>query len=149
MRHARNMSQQRLGTSFRTAHVTGTCSYLCLQNSYLHVLHKVTLSSMKDIEIERTYQAGGLVRHIPAWKLSRTSLAWVFTVWIIFKCSVPISQETLHFYHKSVPYREIIAVHCENHTVGVEPLLCNDREMGGYTRAVSGQQLDKHVPVAR
>jgi hypothetical protein len=29
------------------------------------------------------------------------------------------------------------------------PLLCNDREMGGYTRAVSRQRLGKHVPVAR
>jgi hypothetical protein len=31
---------------------------------------------------------------------------------------------------------------------GVEPLLCNDREMSGYTRAVSAQPLGKHVPVA-
>jgi hypothetical protein len=31
----------------------------------------------------------------------------------------------------------------------VEPLLCNDREMDGYIRAVSGQRLGKHVPVAR
>jgi hypothetical protein len=31
----------------------------------------------------------------------------------------------------------------------VEPLLCNDREMGGYTRAVSGHRLGKHVPVAK
>jgi hypothetical protein len=29
-----------------------------------------------------------------------------------------------------------------------EPLLCNDREMGGYTRALSGQRLGKHVPEA-
>jgi hypothetical protein len=28
----------------------------------------------------------------------------------------------------------------------LEPLLCNDREMGGYIRAVSGPRLDKHVP---
>jgi hypothetical protein len=27
-------------------------------------------------------------------------------------------------------------------------LLGNDREMGGYTRAVSGQRLSKHVPAA-
>jgi hypothetical protein len=27
-----------------------------------------------------------------------------------------------------------------------EPLLCNDREMGGYTMANSGEQFDKHVP---
>jgi hypothetical protein len=32
--------------------------------------------------------------------------------------------------------------------VRVEPLLCNDREMGGYTRAVSGQRLGKHVLIA-
>jgi hypothetical protein len=31
----------------------------------------------------------------------------------------------------------------------VEPLLCNDREMDGYTRPVSGQRLGKHVPTAR
>jgi hypothetical protein len=31
----------------------------------------------------------------------------------------------------------------------VQPLLCNEREMGGYTRAVSGQRLGKHVPSAR
>jgi hypothetical protein len=31
----------------------------------------------------------------------------------------------------------------------LEPLLCDDREMGGYTRAVYGQRLGKHVPVAR
>jgi hypothetical protein len=31
----------------------------------------------------------------------------------------------------------------------VEPLLCNVREMGGYTRPVSGQRLLKHVPIAR
>jgi hypothetical protein len=31
----------------------------------------------------------------------------------------------------------------------VEPLLSNDREMGGYTRAVSGRRLGKHVLVAR
>jgi hypothetical protein len=31
----------------------------------------------------------------------------------------------------------------------VELLLCNDREMGGYNRVVSGQWLIKHVPVAR
>jgi hypothetical protein len=31
----------------------------------------------------------------------------------------------------------------------VEPLLCNDLEMGGYTRAVSGQRLSKQVLVAR
>jgi hypothetical protein len=30
----------------------------------------------------------------------------------------------------------------------VELFLCNDREMGGYTRAVSGQRLSKHVPAA-
>jgi hypothetical protein len=30
----------------------------------------------------------------------------------------------------------------------VEPLLCNDCDMGGYTRAVSGQWLGKHVPSA-
>jgi hypothetical protein len=30
----------------------------------------------------------------------------------------------------------------------VEPLLCNDREMGLYARAVSGQRLGKHVPTA-
>jgi hypothetical protein len=30
----------------------------------------------------------------------------------------------------------------------VEQLLCNDREMGRYTRAVSGQRLDEHVPSA-
>jgi hypothetical protein len=30
----------------------------------------------------------------------------------------------------------------------VEPLLCNDCEMSGYTGAVSGQRLSKHVPVA-
>jgi hypothetical protein len=28
----------------------------------------------------------------------------------------------------------------------VELLLCNDPEMGGYTRVVSGQRLGKHVP---
>jgi hypothetical protein len=27
-----------------------------------------------------------------------------------------------------------------------EPLLCNDRETGGYTRAVSRQRLGNHVP---
>jgi hypothetical protein len=27
----------------------------------------------------------------------------------------------------------------------VEPLLCNDREISKYTRAVSKQRLDKHV----
>jgi hypothetical protein len=31
----------------------------------------------------------------------------------------------------------------------VQPFLCNDREMVGYTRAVSGQRLGKPVPVAR
>jgi hypothetical protein len=31
----------------------------------------------------------------------------------------------------------------------VEPLLCNDCDIGGYTRAVSGQQLSKHFPVTR
>jgi hypothetical protein len=31
----------------------------------------------------------------------------------------------------------------------MDPLLCNDREMGVYTRAFSGQQFCKHVPVAR
>jgi hypothetical protein len=30
----------------------------------------------------------------------------------------------------------------------VESLLCNDREMGEYTRAVSGQRLGKHIPAA-
>jgi hypothetical protein len=28
----------------------------------------------------------------------------------------------------------------------MEPLLCNDREMDGYTRAISEQGLGKHVP---
>jgi hypothetical protein len=31
----------------------------------------------------------------------------------------------------------------------VVPLLCNDRDIGGYTRTVSGQRLGKHVPIAR
>jgi hypothetical protein len=31
----------------------------------------------------------------------------------------------------------------------VEPLLSNDRVMDGYTMAVSGQWLGKHVPVSR
>jgi hypothetical protein len=31
----------------------------------------------------------------------------------------------------------------------VRALLCNDREKGGYTRAVSWNRLCKHVPVAR
>jgi hypothetical protein len=30
----------------------------------------------------------------------------------------------------------------------VGPLLCNDREISTYTRAVSRQRLCKHVPVA-
>jgi hypothetical protein len=30
----------------------------------------------------------------------------------------------------------------------MRPLLCNDRVMGGYTRAISGQRFGKHVPVA-
>jgi hypothetical protein len=30
-----------------------------------------------------------------------------------------------------------------------DPLLCNDREMGRYTKDVSGQWLGKHVPIAR
>jgi hypothetical protein len=30
-----------------------------------------------------------------------------------------------------------------------EPLLCNDREMGGYSRTVSGQRLGKRVPITR
>jgi hypothetical protein len=29
-----------------------------------------------------------------------------------------------------------------------DPFLCNDRKMCGYNRAVSGQRLSKHVPVA-
>jgi hypothetical protein len=28
----------------------------------------------------------------------------------------------------------------------VEPLLCNDRQMGGYILAISEQRLGKHVP---
>jgi hypothetical protein len=31
----------------------------------------------------------------------------------------------------------------------VQPLLYNDRETDRYTRAVSGQQFSKHIPVAR
>jgi hypothetical protein len=31
----------------------------------------------------------------------------------------------------------------------VEPLLCNDRKMGGYTRAVSRQWLRKHISVTK
>jgi hypothetical protein len=31
----------------------------------------------------------------------------------------------------------------------VEPLLCNDREMGPYTRVISGQRLGKRVPTAK
>jgi hypothetical protein len=31
----------------------------------------------------------------------------------------------------------------------IEPLLCNDRETGGYISAVSGQRLSKHVPAAK
>jgi hypothetical protein len=31
----------------------------------------------------------------------------------------------------------------------IEPLLCNDHEMGGYTSPVPGQRLSKHVPIAR
>jgi hypothetical protein len=30
----------------------------------------------------------------------------------------------------------------------IDPLLCNDREMGGYTRTVCGKRLGKHVPAA-
>jgi hypothetical protein len=30
----------------------------------------------------------------------------------------------------------------------VEPLLCDDREIGEYTRDVSMQRLSKHVPAA-
>jgi hypothetical protein len=32
------------------------------------------------------------------------------------------------------------------YNVGVGPLLCNDREMVGYTRAISGQQLGNMFP---
>jgi hypothetical protein len=31
----------------------------------------------------------------------------------------------------------------------VEPLLCDDREIGKYTRAVSRQRLGKHVPAGK
>jgi hypothetical protein len=34
-------------------------------------------------------------------------------------------------------------------TVAWRPMLCKDRETGGYTRDVSGQRLGKHVSVAR
>jgi hypothetical protein len=30
----------------------------------------------------------------------------------------------------------------------LEPLLCDDLEMGAYTSAVSGQRLGQHVPAA-
>jgi hypothetical protein len=30
----------------------------------------------------------------------------------------------------------------------VEPLLCNNHDVGGYSRAVSWQRLGKHVPAA-
>jgi hypothetical protein len=30
----------------------------------------------------------------------------------------------------------------------IDPLLCNERNMGGYTRVVSGQRLGKHFPIA-
>jgi hypothetical protein len=33
-------------------------------------------------------------------------------------------------------------------SVVLEPLLCNDREVSGYTRVVSGQWLGKRVPKA-
>jgi hypothetical protein len=32
--------------------------------------------------------------------------------------------------------------------VNIVALLCNDSEMGGYTMAVCGQRLDKHVSTA-
>jgi hypothetical protein len=31
----------------------------------------------------------------------------------------------------------------------VQPLLCNDCEMDGYIRVVTGQRLGKHVPAAK
>jgi hypothetical protein len=34
------------------------------------------------------------------------------------------------------------------HLLRVYMLLCNDSEMGGYIRQISGQRLDKHVPTA-
>jgi hypothetical protein len=30
---------------------------------------------------------------------------------------------------------------------GVVPLLCNDHEMGGYTRPLPGQRLGKHIHI--
>jgi hypothetical protein len=31
----------------------------------------------------------------------------------------------------------------------VKPLKCDGRDMDEYTRSISGQRLDNHVPVAR
>jgi hypothetical protein len=31
----------------------------------------------------------------------------------------------------------------------IEPLLCDDSEISKYTRAVTRQQLDKHIPAAK
>jgi hypothetical protein len=37
---------------------------------------------------------------------------------------------------------------CSQSFVACRAVAMNDREMGGYTRAVSGQRLGKHVPAA-
>jgi hypothetical protein len=64
-------------------------------------------------------------------------------------------QLYLFIYQIFIPKIKIVfnrgsQVQCEAGNIlwHVEPLLCNDREMGGYNKAVSGQRLGKHVPIA-
>jgi hypothetical protein len=61
-----------------------------------------------------------------------------FTSWMLWlRCSnVPL---------KGIDYGSAMFIVLQR----VEPLLRNDREIGGYSRAVSRQRLGKHVPVAR
>jgi hypothetical protein len=79
--------------------------------------------------------------HTPAW----STLASRRTMSLLFNGEVIITVQLLPFLLGRWLGGRLLN---ENILQRVEPLLCNDREMGGYTRAVSGQRLSKHVHAA-
>jgi hypothetical protein len=86
----------------------------------------------------------------------RDSLPFLLPLQTVYinNVSVPSSQK-LVFSHQCRAYAPTTYTHVLTHSVivknanilqRVEPLLCNDSELGGNTKALSVYRLGKHVP---
>jgi hypothetical protein len=108
------------------------------------------MSSNTDLLESACSSANGSLDSVPEWKLR--SQFWYLSIQLLPLADVKkwsdIEENVSGIYFG---YVDIVSYLLKARTVQPEkkPLLCNDRGRNGYTRPVSRQRLDNHVPAEK